>query len=156
MASASIVGRFVGGWLISRFDTRIFALVCVVLQAISMTLLALAATPTMLLVAAGLFGSTVGNLLMLQPLLLAEAFGVRDYGRIFSLSQLLTTLGVAAGPALLGLLYDGFGGYTAAFGLAVCASIGALFALLSMGPLPDPDGPDPEQGSTAGAGLPEA
>ena len=142
MASASIVGRFAGGWLISRFDTRVFALVCVVGQAASMSLLALAATPNHLLLAAGLFGSTVGNLLMLQPLLLAEAFGVRDYGRIFSLSQLLTTLGVAAGPALLGLLYDGFGGYTPAFGLAVCASVGALLALLGMGPLPDPEGPE--------------
>ena len=158
MASASIVGRFVGGWLISRFDTRVFALVCVVGQAASMSLLALAATPTLLLVAAGLFGSTVGNLLMLQPLLLAEAFGVRDYGRIFSLSQLLTTLGVAAGPALLGLLYDGFGGYTPAFGLAVCASVGALLALLGMGPLPDPEGPDSagRRSSAAGTGMPRA
>ena len=45
------------------------------------------------------FGATVGNLLMLQPLLLAEAFGVREYPRIY-LSQLLSTLGVAPGPAL--------------------------------------------------------
>jgi len=51
-----------------------------------------------------LFGLTVGNVLMLQPLLLVDAFGTREYARIYSVSQLLTALGVAGGPALVGLL----------------------------------------------------
>ncbi|HSG90509.1 MAG TPA: MFS transporter [Pseudomonadales bacterium] len=141
MATCSILGRFAGGWLISRFDTRTFALVCIVWQVMSMTVLALASTSSALLLGAGLFGASVGNLLMLQPLLLAEAFGVRDYGRIFSLSQLVTTLGVASGPALLGLLYDALGGYGPSFALAACASSLALVAMLVMGPLPNADGP---------------
>ena len=44
---------------------------------------------------AGIFGFTVGNLLMLQPLMLAQAFGVMDYPKIFSFSQAVTTVGVA-------------------------------------------------------------
>lgn len=143
MASCSIVGRFVGGWLIARFDTRTFALVCVACQVGSMTVMALAQTGPTILLGAGLFGATVGNLLMLQPLLLAEAFGVRDYGRIFSLNQLLNTLGVASGPAALGWLYDGFGGYGAAFGLAATGSVLAFVILTVMGALPNPDGPRP-------------
>ena len=46
-------------------------------------------------IGAGMFGFTVGNLLMLQPLMLAQAFGVMDYPKIFSLSQAVSTLGIA-------------------------------------------------------------
>jgi MFS family permease len=77
-----------------------------------------------------LFGLTVGNLLMLHPLLLAERFGVRDYPRIYSRSQLAATLGIAAGPAAAGLLHDALDGYGAAFALIALASglAGAVLA----------------------------
>ena len=67
-----------------------------------------------------LFGVTIGNSLMMHPLLLAERFGTRDYGRIYSTSQLVTVLGVAGCPALIGLLYEVSGGYQLPF-LAVAA-----------------------------------
>lgn len=135
MAMASIIGRFAGGWLLLRVDTRRFALCCLLAQSASMLLLALMMQGFGILAAALLFGLTVGNLLMLQPLLLAEVYGVRDYGRIFSLSQWLTTLGVAAGPLLLGLLYDLQGGYQLSFLLAACASL-AGWLLVMRAPLP--------------------
>ena len=43
-----------------------------------------------ILVGTVVFGVTMGNSLMLHPLLLAERFGTRDYGRIYSTSQLVT------------------------------------------------------------------
>ena len=45
------------------------------------------------------FGLTIGNILMLQPLLIAERFGVRDYPRIFSRSQFIAVAGTAGGPS---------------------------------------------------------
>ena len=39
---------------------------------------------------ASLFGFSVGNVLLLQPIILADVFGVRDYPRIFATSQLLS------------------------------------------------------------------
>ena len=54
----------------------------------------------------------MGNSLMMHPLLLAERFGTRDYGRIYSTSQLVTVMGVAGCPPLIGLLYEASGGYT--------------------------------------------
>ena len=53
-----------------------------------------------------MFGATIGNTLMLQPLLVAEAFGVRDYARLYSVNSLLSTVGVAAGPFVVGLIHD--------------------------------------------------
>ena len=55
---------------------------------------------------------------MLHPLLLAERFGTRDYGRIYSTSQLVSVIGVAGCPALIGLLYEASGGYGVPFAVA--------------------------------------
>ena len=77
---------------------------------------------------------TMGNSLMMHPLLLAERFGTRDYGRIYSTSQLVTVVGVAGCPALIGVIYEASGGYAPAFlaaagvtlvGLAVLGLFGA-------------------------------
>jgi cyanate permease len=46
---------------------------------------------------------------------------VRDYGRIYSISQLVGVFGYALGPAVVGFLYDASGDYTVAY-LAVAAS----------------------------------
>jgi len=75
-------------------------------------------------------GLSVGNLLMLQPLLLVESFGVKHYSQIYSLSQLIATVGVALGPLLLGVLRD-LVDYR--FSLLVAASINLVaFALVFM------------------------
>jgi len=81
------------------------------LQVIAIALLAVAAEPWMLIFAIILFGASIGNVLMLQPLLIAERFGVREYPRLFSRSQFIGTFGVAGGPLLLGWLHDVYGGY---------------------------------------------
>ena len=77
---------------------------------------------------------TIGNLLMLQPLVVADAFGVRDYPRIFSLSQLIMTLGIAAGPFLLGALHDA-SGYRVAYLVAAGVSVTGSVILLAAGPV---------------------
>jgi MFS family permease len=85
-----------------------FTAVLAALQGVSLLWLSQASTHATLLAGAALFGATVGNLIMLQPLLLAEAFGVRDYPRLFGTSQLVTTIGIAGGPYLFGALHDAF------------------------------------------------
>jgi len=95
-----------------------------------LALLAVSFEPVLVLASVVLFGLTIGNSLMMHPLLLAETFGTRDYGRIYSTSQLVTMVGVAGGPALIGLAYELSGGYTAPFlGVAALTMIG--FAVLA-------------------------
>lgn len=131
----SISGRFLGGWLVTRVPIRWFTLGNLVGQGVGLTVIALAETPLAVLTGAALFGATVGNLLMLQPLWIAEGFGVRAYPRIFSLSNALTVVGVAGGPALLGLVYD-LDGYRAAYLVGVLASGLALVAMTAAGAVP--------------------
>jgi MFS transporter, OFA family, oxalate/formate antiporter len=102
---ASIVGRLIGGWLVDRMSIRFFAIGMMILQVLSLSLLALGVNVFTLCLGLALFGATVGNLLMLQPLLIAEAFGIREYARIFAVANLMSSWGTAAGPAILGIAF---------------------------------------------------
>ena len=126
LAASSIVGRLLGGFALSRLPIRTFTLTFMAMQAVGLTAFAFAQGVVALMASSVLFGVTVGNILMLQPLLLGEAFGLRDYGRIFALSQMFGTVGVAAGPALVGVVYDLAGGYSPAYLAVAAASIVAL------------------------------
>lgn len=135
LAGASIVGRLAGGAVLARVSMRGFTLAFLALQALGLALFSQATGAVALLGASALFGLTVGNILMLQPLLLGEAFGLRDYGRIFSLSQAFGTLGVAAGPALVGLVYESAGGYGLAYLVIAGGSCLALLIFAAAGPI---------------------
>lgn len=132
----SIVGRLIGGWLIDRMSIRLFALVMMVLQVASLSLLAGGFSVLSLCFGLAVFGTTVGNLLMLQPLLIAEAFGVRDYARIFSVSNLMSSCGTAIGPALLGLIYTSSQNlYSPAYAVAATAGVLGFVLFLAGGSL---------------------
>lgn len=135
MASASIAGRLTGGVIVTWIAMRPFTLALMALQGVALLWLGLAQSTGPLIGASMLFGVTVGNLLMLQPLILADAFGLRDYSRIYSVSQFVTTIGVASGPALVGLLYDVLGGYAAALACMAAASVAATLSFATAGPI---------------------
>ncbi len=135
LASSSLVGRLGGGWLLARLaPARAFALSLIFLQALSLVFLGLASTRALFLAGSVIFGLSVGNVLMMQPLLLAEAFGAREYGRIYSTSQFVTVLGVASGPALMGLLFEASGSYLLPYCAAALASAAGFAILLRSGP----------------------
>jgi len=101
----SIIGRLLGGWIVDRMSIRKFAISMMILQAASLSLLAGGFSVFTLCLGLAAFGASVGNLLMLQPLLIADAFGVKDYARIFSVSNLMSSWGTAMGPGVLGFVY---------------------------------------------------
>lgn len=131
VAVFSVIARLIGGRAVSRVPMVMFTVALCVLQMAAVTTLAFAQTTATLFIAIALFGASVGNILMLQPLLIAERFGVLDYPRLFSRSQLWGLLGTAGGPLLLGYLHDESGGYRTAYLVAgALSAIGAglLFA----------------------------
>ena len=141
MAGCSMLARPLGGWLVGFFPSHRFAAVMMIAQALGLLALALADTQLTLLLAVALFGVSIGNVLMLLPVVLADAFGVRHFGRIYSVSQMVTTLGVAVGPLLLGLIHDLAGGYYPAFLVAAALSVLAFFILLAGRNPPEPTTP---------------
>jgi MFS family permease len=132
LASASITGRLTGGWLLLKVPVRAFALALMVIQGVSLFLMAYAESRVAILASVVLFGVTIGNSLMMHPLLLADKFGTLEYGRIYSMSQFVAMAGVAGGPAAVGVLYEQSGGYAVPFvALAAATLIG--FVVLQLG-----------------------
>lgn len=138
MAMASIVGRLLGGWGLAYMSSRLFLFGLTLVQGIALALYASLDGMNALLATTVLFGVTVGNLLMMQPLLIAEAFGLKAYGRIYSFNQLFMTLGVATGPAAIGFLYEWLGGYDVAFLVMAAASGIAFLFVAAAGPVRAP------------------
>lgn len=136
LALSSVAGRLLGGVVVIKLDTRLMTLVLIGVQGLALAIIALANTSFSILLGAAIFGISIGNVLMLQPLLIAEAFGVRSYARIYSFSNLAGTVGVAGGPLVLGVVRD-LVDYRTAYLLAAIVCFGALVALVVAGPTGD-------------------
>jgi len=110
-ATGSIVARLIVGRFADRWNKRRLGSALMVAQALALLLFAGATQPWILMLASVLFGTTIGNLFMLQSLLAAEMFGVRSFGKAFGMLQLLTQTISGTGPYLLSLLVASLGSY---------------------------------------------
>lgn len=126
LSAMSIFGRFAGGRLIPRTNMIRFTIGVAVVQAIALATLSFMDSPLPILLSIGLFGATLGNMLMMQSLLIADRFGVRDFPRISARVGLIAFSGTAGGPLLLGWLHDAAGGYRASY---LAASLCSLIAV---------------------------
>lgn len=129
----SVLGRLLGGWLASRVSMLWLMLSLVIVQSTAFAVLSQADTRPAMLVGAGLFGLTIGNVLMMRALLMAEAFGVKDYPRIASVAESIGTVGIASGPFLVGALHDTVG-YDDGFLTLAVISVVALVVFWVGGP----------------------
>ncbi|MEO7397218.1 MAG: MFS transporter [Ilumatobacteraceae bacterium] len=118
LAGSSVLARLAGGHLASQLSMAKLAVGCAALQGCSLILLAFVESLASMMIGIVLFGATIGNLLMLHPLLIGQEFGSENYAQIFSRSQLFVFIGAAAGPFLVGVIHDATGGYLAAYLLA--------------------------------------
>ena len=67
---------------------------------------------------------------MLQALLVGECFGMRSFGTVLGLMQLITQTASGLGPFALGLLHDAFGSYArGVLPLVALAGVGAVLVL---------------------------
>lgn len=134
VAATSVLARLVVGRIVDRVGTLRMSVMLFVGQGGSMVWLAFAEGKAVLLAGIVTLGLTIGNILMMQPLLIAERFGVRDYPRLFSRTQFYTTLGTAGGPLLLGWLRDSAGGYRTSYLIAAGCTAAGVLVLRAAGP----------------------
>ncbi len=134
LAATSVVARLIGGRLASSLELTALTTGFALLQGFALLCIALAEQTALLFAGIIVFGMTIGNILMLQPLLIAERFGVRDYGRIYGRSQAIAIIGVAGGPLLLGWLFDVAGSYRWPYTIAAVLSAVGTAVIWSAGP----------------------
>jgi cyanate permease len=102
--------------VLARVNLYNFCACNAALQAAAMVALGLAHASVSLFLGAILLGATVGNTVVLMPLVILDAFGADQYPAMFARTNLVTSFGVALAPLLLGVLHDDLGGYTVGLG----------------------------------------
>lgn len=149
LAATSVVARLVGGRLVTTIPMIPFTAALAAFQMVAMLGLAVAMSTAGIFGSIVLFGATIGNILMLQPLLIAERFGVLHYPQIYSRAQLFALVGTAGGPLLLGWLHDATDGYRAAYVVGGVCSLAGAAAILWAGPATEPVQHDEPEGAMA-------
>ncbi|PRZ42285.1 putative MFS family arabinose efflux permease [Antricoccus suffuscus] len=123
VAAMSVVARLAGGRMVNRLPMTAFAVGLGLTQGASLVLMAFSYWTWALFGTILVFGATIGNIVLMQSVLIGHHFGVRDYGRLFSVSRLFVVVGTAGGPFLLGWLYDVTGSYEVPYIIAGALSV---------------------------------
>ena len=132
LSGCSVVFRLLGGRIIPKFPLAKFMVFVAAVQGTAIVLIGQMDSTFTLFLAIGLFGAMVGNVLMMQSLLIAQRFGVKDYARISARSGLISLTGTAIGPILIGSIRDAAGNYTVPYLVAGLVSlVGAIIFIFS-------------------------
>jgi predicted MFS family arabinose efflux permease len=121
-----ILGRVLVGWTLDRVFAPHVAAVVFVVTASGCALLNLGGAPTAPF-AALLIGFALGAEIDLIAYLTARYFGMKNYGFLYGLMYSMFSIGAAAGPAIVGHLFDATGSYRIALWvMAACLIFGAI------------------------------
>ena len=133
-ALASIAARLALGAVIDRWDKNLVTIACFSAQGLAVLAMAFFHNKPVLYAGPFVFGLTMGNILMLQSLLVGECFGTLSFGAIFGLARMFTMIGAALGPLLAGYLFDLTGSYRIFFILVAVFSAAASLVILAAKP----------------------
>ena len=127
----SVFGKFLYGFLSDKFSTTRVMLISATTMFVS-TLVFLYFNDKTVYLFAVLFGLNYGGTFVLLQLLVADYFGLKEYGKILGAVTVIETIGGALGTILTGRIADAYGGdFTVAFyGLIVVTGIALLMVVL--------------------------
>lgn len=134
-ALGSIIARLIVGQFADRMDKRTLTAGLFVLQGTAVLLLLstenVAATYLLTLT----FGFTIGNIYMMQSLLVGEIFGIVSFGAIFGLVSMAGQIGSGLGPLTVGWLEEQTGSYNVPFVAAAITTYIAAVAVMFARPI---------------------
>jgi MFS family permease len=124
---AGLGGRLALGVLADRLGVKRVLIAGLLVQALAAGAFIYASRLGEFYAVAAVFGFAYGGVMPLYAVLAREYFGQRILGTVFGAAAMISSLGMALGPAIGGWIYDSFGRYTwmylfsAAIGLAAVA-----------------------------------
>jgi MFS family permease len=127
---AAMTGRIVCGLLADRAGAKRTLVACLALQAVAIALYLPARDLNTLYAVSMLFGFSYGGAMPLYAILVREYFPASIMGSVFGVVAMISTLGMALGPAVGGWLFDHFGGYGWLY--VASSSIGVAGAVIAM------------------------
>ena len=132
----SIIGRIGFGYISDKIDKRYVAATCYGIMTLGIFSMLLAIKfPAMLYFTVACFGFSLGGVFTLQPILVSHCFGLASFGELFGFIQIGWTFGIAAGPLIVGFLYDLAKSYYFGFLVIMATVFLASFLVLFIKPL---------------------
>ncbi len=148
-AFGSIVARLVVGYFADAVDKRWLTAGLFVVQATAVLLVLHTENAALTYLLVLVFGFTIGNVYMMQSLLVGEIFGMVSFGAVFGVVAMSAQVGSGVGPFVVGWLHDRTGGYTTPFTITAGLTYAAALAVLFARPVPAPGEPVAAAGPTA-------
>ena len=129
-AAGSIIARSVVGVFADGWDKRRLAALLFLTQGVATVLLVQIDSRVATFALTLVFGFTIGNIYMMQSLLVGEYFGLVSFGAMFGVVSMASQIASGAGPLLVGALEDATGSYDTPFlvtaGLTLAAAVVVL------------------------------
>jgi sugar phosphate permease len=119
-AFGSIVARLLVGRFADFVDKRKLTVVLFVVQGTAILLIVHTGNIPLTWLLTLIFGFTIGNIYMMQSLLVGELFGMVSFGAIYGVVSMVGQVGAGGGPFGIGFLHDATGGYGIPFTVTAC------------------------------------
>lgn len=126
----NIISKLIIGFLSDKIGAIKSSMVLVIVNLVGAILLLVGNPPSLMLVAAFLFGSCYGLGAVSIPLVTRTVFGNRQYIRIFPLVSFISNVGAAVAFSTIGYSYDFTGSYIPAFLLTIILLVLSYVVLL--------------------------
>ena len=137
-AFGSIIARLVVGIFADSIDKRSLTVGLFAVQASAILLVLRVDGVVATYVLTLTFGFTIGNVYMMQSLLVSEIFGMVSFGAIFGIVAMAGQAGSGLGPFVVGFLEDRSGSYDLPFTIVALVTYGAAFVVLLARPVGPP------------------
>ncbi len=138
-AFGSVVARLVVGQVADRISKRHLSVVLFLVQAAAVVGVVLINTTITTWVFVLIIGFTIGNVYMMQTLLVSELYGMVSFATVMGLIGLATQTGSGVGPFVVGWLEHSTGSYRIPF--LVTAAVTTVAAIIVAGARPVHPGP---------------
>ncbi len=134
----SIIGRLGTGFLLDKFPAHIIGGIAFVIPIFGCGLLLLdGSLPAYQMLAAAIFGLTLGSEVDVIAYLAAKYFGLKNFGALYGAAVMALSMGTAFGPLGAGAVFDHFGSYSPFLQLTAILMAASAVALFTMGNPPE-------------------
>ncbi|MCP5027619.1 MAG: MFS transporter [Actinomycetia bacterium] len=136
-AFGSVVARLVVGQFADRISKRHLAVALFLIQAGAVAGVVLIDNTIATWLFVLIIGFTIGNVYMIQTLLVSELYGLVSFATVMGLIGLATQTGSGAGPFMVGWLEDSTGSYRTPFLVTAGMTVAAAVIVSRAKPVPD-------------------
>ncbi len=133
---AGLGGRLALGVAADRLGVKRVLIVGLVIQALAAFAFISASRLGEFYAVAAVFGFAYGGVMPLYAVLAREYFGQRILGAVFGAAAMVSSLGMAIGPAIGGWVFDTFGQYTWMYIYSGVIGLGAVAIAFTFPPFP--------------------